>query len=140
MNRNRIAVSLFLLVSLALVSSSTATTPTQAGAVPAFSDVRGDGVWPTAIRQLAGAGYVRGRAPGRFAPNAAVTQAEMAVLLVRAARGPAFDVPAADGAWWQGWAAEAEREGLMAYPSNPDAPATRAQMATLMWLAMDQTP
>ena len=140
MNRNRIAVSLFLLVSLALVSSSTGTTPIQAGAASAFSDVRGVGVWPTAIEQLADAGYVRGRAPGKFAPSSTVTQAEMAVLLVRAARGPAFGPPTADGPWWQNWAVEAEREGLMAPLSDPDAPATRAQMATLMWLAMDRSP
>jgi hypothetical protein len=137
---NRLVTYLFLLASLALVSSSTVNPSGHLGTIPAFSDVSGNSLWSSAIRDLAERGYVRGRAANEFAPDAGVTQAEMAVLLVRVARGSAFSPPTADDLWWQSWAAEAEREGLMAHMSNPEAPATRAQMATLMWLAMGRNP
>lgn len=137
---NRVVTSLLLLASLVMLSSSTAQISGQAGTIGAFTDVSGEGVWATAIHDLAADGYVRGRAPGEFAPQAAVTQAEMAVLLVRAAHGPTFEPPASSGDWWQTWAETAENDGLMPHMTNPDAPATRAEVATLMWLSMHHLP
>jgi hypothetical protein len=137
---NRLATCLFRLASLALVSSSTVTPSGQSGTIPAFTDVSGNSLWSSAIRDLAESGYVRGRTADRFEPGAAVTQAEMAVLLVRAAHGPSYQPPASDGEWWEGWAAEAESEGLTPHLSDPDGPASRAQVATLIWLSMQSVP
>ncbi len=107
---------------------------------PGFVDVQGDAVWARAIRDLSVQGYVRGRGDNRFEPEAGITEAEMSVLLLRASHGPDYLPPSSGGEWWQDWNRAASAEGLMAVIQDPDAPATRAEVATLMWLAMSDVP
>lgn len=78
------------------------TTPFASQTVPvnytiAFLDVP-VGHWADAfIHGLAGARVSRGCGEGNFCPDAELTRAEMAVLLVRAMHGPTFGPPAATG-------------------------------------------
>lgn len=137
---NRLVTALLLVASLGLLPSSTPHVGDASGVATSFRDVPGSSPSATAIRSLAADGYVKGRSPDLFEPNASVTEAEMAVLIMRAAHGPSYRPPASSGQWWEGWVDAAEREGLMKGISNPDSPATRAEMATLMWLSMGSQP
>jgi hypothetical protein len=139
-NMNRAVASMLVLGLLVLISSSGLEPLNQDGPSNGFDDVAGSATWTMAIRDLADQGYVHGRSPGKFEPGATVTQAEMSVLLLRAEYGPDYQPPPSNGEWWEGWVQQAEYEGLMAPTSNPSAPATRGEVATLMWLAMGSQP
>jgi hypothetical protein len=139
-NVNRILSTLLLLASLLLVSSGSVRPVHQDRSTSQFVDVAGSATWSTAIGDLAAQGYVHGREAGRFEPEASITRAEMCVLLLRAQHGPDYQPPAIDGEWWEAWTAEAEREGLTSTVTDPSSPATRAEAATLMWLAMGGSP
>lgn len=120
--------------------------PAAAASAPAtFTDVP-PGFWAApAIAQLAGEGILSGVAPGHFAPEAPITRAELAALLLRirgdggAAAGPAFsDVRSGD--WFynaveavagRGWM-RGVGSGLFA----PAAPVTRAAAAVAATAAL----
>jgi S-layer homology domain len=137
---NRYLVSLTVLVSFFLLGSSNPAPYEALPTQPGFVDVQGNAVWAQAVLELESHGYVAGRGEDRFEPGAAMTQAEMSVLLLRASHGPDYQPPAYGGEWWQGWAHEAAAEGLMDEIQQPDLPATRAEVATLMWMSMDRQP
>jgi hypothetical protein len=137
---NRYIVSLLVLVSIFLLGSSTALPGSTSATHPGFVDVQGNAVWAHAVQDLAQQGFVRGRAENRFEPEAAITEAEMSVLLLRASHGPDYLPPSQGGEWWQDWNREAALEGLMREIQQPDLPATRAEVATLMWLSMTPDP
>lgn len=106
----------------------------------AFSDVDPDAWYAKAVSELAGLGYLKGGTDGKFRPNAPITRAEMAALLVRFAEGEAdaaasfSDVPATHWAYdaintaaAYGWI-----NGVGDGRFSPDRPITRAEAAKLM--------
>ncbi|MBU5443706.1 glycerophosphodiester phosphodiesterase family protein [Paenibacillus sp. MSJ-34] len=105
-----------------------------------FADVRSDHWAFAAVRQLSAMQVVAGRNAAEFAPNGAVTRAELTAMLVRAiglqAEGsPSFsDVPAE--AWYAGAVAVAEQAGIASGYGDgtfaPDEFVTREQMAALL--------
>ena len=99
-----------------------------------------------AIDNLRTTGWVVGVGNDLYKPFDTVTRAQMAVLIERAKHGPHFKPPVATGIipdvpasyWGAGWIEAALGEGLMDlyddgnfYPRNP---ATRADVAVLVWL------
>lgn len=121
-----------------------AVVPVTVGAPAApFADVRGH--WAEQpIAALAARGLVAGVAPGRFAPDAPITRAQLAVLLARLsgvetrAGVSARPLPYRDSL--PSWAREAIRamteQGLLrGYPDGtfrPDRPVTRTELATIL--------
>ena len=109
-------------------------------AVVSFGDVDPDAWYAEAVSTLAGLGYLKGGTDGNFRPNAPITRAEMAALLVRFAEGEAeagatfSDVPethwaydAINTAAAYGWI-----NGVGDGRFSPDRPITRAEAAKLM--------
>ncbi len=105
-----------------------------------FSDVAPDAWYAGAVNELAGLGYLKGGADGTFRPDAPITRAEMAALLVRFAEGEAeaaatfTDVPATHWAYdaintaaAYGWI-----NGVGDGRFSPDRAITRAEAAKLM--------
>ena len=102
-----------------------------------------------AIEGLRNEGWVVGRSqnPPQFVPDSNITRAEMAVLIVRAEKGVNFQPPPATGSipdvnqnyWGAKWIEIAILLDLMDLYSNgnfyPRNPATRADVAVLLWLA-----
>ena len=90
----------------------------------------------------------RSRNPSMFYPNSAMTRAEISVLIVRAQYGTDVSLPDPDGAvpdvdvnyWGAGWIEYAVNSDLMdLFPDGnfyPRQPATRADVAELLWLAL----
>jgi hypothetical protein len=101
---------------------------------PAFRDIPSGTLWGGAVTEMTAQGYFHGKSEGVFAPFDGASRAEMAVLLLRAAHGADYNPGPARSQWWEPWCHEAEAEGLMASVSDADAPATRADVAVLMWL------
>lgn len=125
------ATILLLIFPSACSPSATANSGTQ------FSDVyRGD-EGEQAIVYVSTEGYMVGKSDQVFDPDAPITRAEMSVLILRAKHGTNFSPEQAEGEWWVSWTYEAEAEGLIEKVNKPDAPATRADIATLIWL-LDQ--
>ncbi len=93
--------------------------------------------WETSVDEMLDEGWVVGKAPGFFDEHAPMTQAEMAVVLVRAKYGLETDLGAGE-TWWANWVAKAVEDGLMEPIVHPDSPATRAQVVTLMELLLDR--
>lgn len=107
----------------------------------AFTDIAGH--WAEeVIRLMAAKGIVKGMTPTTFAPEAEVTRAQFATLLVKAlnireqaATGARFtDVPA--GAWYAATVETAAANGLLkGYPDGsfkPDAKITRQELAAMV--------
>ena len=126
---------------VAQVLSRRLDAPAKKAAV-SFSDVDPDAWYAKAVTELAGLGYLKGGTDGSFRPNAPITRAEMAALLVRftAPEGEVeyvedfTDVPETH------WAYEAIRQaaaygwinGVGEGRFSPDRPITRAEAAKLM--------
>jgi len=100
----------------------------------------------TAIHDLRQKGWIDGVGNNEYKPFDTVTRAQMAVLLSRAKNGVHFQPPAPTGFipdvdinyWAAKWIESAINGGLMDlyadgnfYPRNP---ATRADVAVLVWL------
>lgn len=111
-----------------------------------FTDVPKDLNSSEAIEELRLEGWIVGVGDNEYKPFDTVTRAQMAVLIVREKHGvhvkptplhgAAPDVP--QDYWGYKWIAVAVKEGLMDlyddgnfYPRNP---ATRADVAVLVWL------
>ncbi len=115
------------------------------GAVPEFGDLKGH--WSQQdVRLLAGKLVVNGQAPGVFAPDASITRAEFAALLVRAlglqadASGISGAKDVASGAWYAGVLGAAVKAGLMEGFEDgtlrPEARVTRTELAVMTSRAM----
>lgn len=113
--------------------------PARKAAV-SFPDVDPDAWYAEAVAELAGLGYLKGGADGNFRPNAPITRAEMAALLVRFAEDEAeatatfSDVPETHWAYDAintaaafGWI-----NGVGDGRFSPDRPITRAEAAKLV--------
>ncbi|NPV92741.1 MAG: leucine-rich repeat protein [Firmicutes bacterium] len=122
-------------------SQTTITTTT----VPKFSDVS-DAFWGyTAITNLSGQGIVSGYPNGTFKPDASITRAEFATMLVKAlglntsgTTSQFKDVSPGD--WYYGTVNAAAVDGLVSGTSDnrfaPDALITREQMAVMVSKAL----
>ena len=134
---------------VAQVLSRRVEAPAKKAAV-SFPDVAADAWYAEAVTELAGMGYLKGGPDGTFRPDAPITRAEMAALLVRFAQ-PAgeigyvddfVDVPESH------WAYEAIRQaaaygwvnGVGEGRFSPDRPITRAEAAKLFCVMMGRYP
>ncbi|PRX61983.1 S-layer family protein [Cohnella sp. SGD-V74] len=110
---------------------------------PKFSDI--DGHWAEgAILEAAGKGLVSGYANGSFRPNAAVSRAEFAVMLMNALGTPAADEAAesgftdaaAIGEWARKAIAQASQAGIVSGYADgsfrPNANVSRAEIAVML--------
>ena len=117
----------------------------------AFADVPATHPFATWIEQLAREGMTGGcgAAPLRYCPDASVTRAQVAALLLRTIHGAAYEPPAATGqfsdvpaddplaSWIEQFAREGITGGCGLGVYCPDAPVTRAQMAVFLVRAFD---
>lgn len=117
---------------------------------PAFSDADRIPAWAKqAVAQAADAGIIGGYKDGTFRPDARITRAEMAVMIVKALKltvdataVPGFsddkDIPA----WAQGFAAAAKKQdvfsGSTANRFYPNVNATRAEAVTVLLRMSDR--
>lgn len=129
----RIIVLLFSFLIISSVLTGCAAI-LDVKAVHVFDDVPDDSIWGHAIQDLGYEGYVSGKMERSFVPDAAVNRAEMAVLLVRAKYGPDYVPESTSVSWSECWIDKAVSGGLMSAVKDPAAPATRADVVTLMWL------
>lgn len=102
-----------------------------------FADVPADAWYASYVTQAAGAGLVKGVGEGRFAPMEMLNLGSVVALAARLhAEGGGTEVPAADGAWYQGAYDYCVEQGLFApeeYPlAGMNANATRFQMVDLL--------
>ncbi|QMV41263.1 S-layer homology domain-containing protein [Cohnella cholangitidis] len=111
---------------------------------PAFTDAAMIGAWAkSAVGQAVQAGYIKGYADGTFRPNAAITRAEMAMMVAHAA-GLSLEANASTGfaddkdipKWAKGAIAAINKIGyLQGKGSNrfdPNVGATRAEAVTVL--------
>ena len=128
---------------VAQVLSRRLDAPARRAAV-SFPDVDSGAWYAKAVSELAGLGYLKGDANGNFRPDAPITRAEMAALLVRFAEGEAdaaasfSDVPATHWAYdaintaaAYGWV-----NGVGEGRFSPDRPITRAEAAKLFCVVL----
>lgn len=105
-----------------------------------FADIGSVSWAKSQIESMVAKGVVNGRSETKFAPNDNVTRAEFATLLVRAfglydenATSQFSDVKSSD--WFRAGVASAAKHGIVsgvaAGKFNPNAPVTRAEMATM---------
>jgi hypothetical protein len=141
--RDQMAV--FILLS---EHGSAYTPPAATGAM--FADVP-QNHWAAAwIEQLANEGITGGCGGGNYCPDAPVTRAQMAVLLLRGKYGNSYTPPLATGAmfgdvpqnhWAAGWIEQLANEGITGGCGGgnycPDAFITRDQMAVLLVTAFN---
>jgi hypothetical protein len=124
---------------------STSQTATQVSGAAVFSDI--DGYWAEQdILLMASKGYVSGVGDGLFAPDAAVTRAQFATLLVKALGiagqgGQTLlfsDVP--DGYWGASAINAAAQQGLLSGVGDgrfqPDSLITREELAVMVARAL----
>jgi hypothetical protein len=125
-------------------TSTTPTTPTKPAA-PAFSDVSTSYWGYNAISSLSSKGIVSGYPDGAFQPDASITRAEFATMLVKAlglntagTSGQFTDVTADD--WYYGSVNAAVYDGLVSGMGDnlfaPNALITREQMAVMVAKAL----
>jgi len=112
---------------------------------PTFLDVPMDYWSWQFIEQLASAGVTGGCGSGNYCPEASVTRAQMAVFLLRAKHGLAYNPPAATGTvfadvpstyWAAAWIEQLSVEGITGGCGPnlfcPETPVTRDQMAVFL--------
>lgn len=104
-----------------------------------FADVPADSPHRRAVNALGAAGIATGAGDGRYRPQAAVTRGQMATFLARA-----FALPAVDADHFADLAGSVHREAIVTVAEHgvaagcdptrfcPDAPVTRAQMASFL--------
>ena len=119
-------------------------------AAASFPDVDPDAWYADAVNELASLGYLKGDAKGNFRPNAPITRAEMAALLVRFADAAGADADVADFVDVPAthWACDAIRQaasfgwvnGVGGGRYEPDRPITRAEAAKLFCVALGRNP
>jgi hypothetical protein len=119
---------------LLLTWLSACSPPAKADSGMQFLDVHQGDVAAKAIEYVSAEGYMVGKSNHVFDPDSPVTRAEITVLILRAKHGAEFSPDRAEGEWWVPWVNEAEAEGLVEKVTNPNVPATRADIATLIWL------
>ncbi|MFZ5879759.1 MAG: S-layer homology domain-containing protein [Chloroflexota bacterium] len=118
------------------------TPPPATGAI--FGDIPA-GHWAAAwIEQLAAEGITGGCSGGNYCPDTPITRDQMAVFLLRAIHGNAYNPPAADGDfadvpvdyWAATWIEQLAAEGITGGCGNgnycPTLVVTRAQMAVFL--------
>jgi hypothetical protein len=126
---------------MGFTAGASQTTPTT----PVFSDVSASYWGYDAISSLSSRGIVSGYPDGTFKPDASITRAEFATMLVKAlglsatgTAGKFTDVTA--GAWYYGTVNAAASAGLVSGPGDnlfaPTAPVYREQMAVMVAKAM----
>jgi len=130
--------------------------PLEVSLTRAFADVP-PGYWADRhVHALAGLGVTAGCGGGAFCPEAALTRAQMAVLLERMRRGAGFTPAAAVGvfrdvppdAWAADWIEQLWKDGITAgcrvdgedRDFCPEATVSRAQMAVFVCLARGWDP
>jgi len=131
-DRSIIALIFSFLIISSVLTGCSETLDVEAAHV--FDDVPDDCTWGHAIQVLGCKGYVCGKEENTFDPQATISRAEMAVLLVRAKFGPEYVPEATSNPWCQCWIDKAVAEELMSPVGDPTVPATRADVTTLMWL------
>ena len=113
----------------------TACTPSvTANPAMRFIDVPQGVVWGDAIEFVNAEGYMTGKGSNRFDPDTLLTRAEAAVVMLKAKHGTDYLPVETEGEWWVSWVSAAVNEGLIDEEMDPDSPATRADIATLVWL------
>jgi hypothetical protein len=132
MQRRFAFISVMLL--LVLVTLCGCADRSEGGMSLHFDDVPASEVWGEAIYRLSDEGYFVGRGEGRFDPLSPLTRAEAAVLMIRAQFGASYTPDGNIVEWWTPWVEKAVAQGFMGEPIDPAAPATRADIATLLWL------
>jgi len=120
--------------------------PPVVGSSSGFNDVA-TSYWAAAwIKQLAADGITTGCGGGNYCPEDPVTRAQMAVFLLRAEYGAAYNPPAvggntgfndvSNGYWAAAWIKQLAAEGITTGCGNgnycPEDPVTRAQMAVFL--------
>jgi len=118
--------------------------PPGVGSSTGFNDVATN-YWAAAwIKQLAAEGITGGCGGGDYCPEAPVTRAQMAVFLLKAKHGSAYNPPAANGdftdvpadywaaKWIEQLAVESITSGCGGGNYCPEDPVTRAQMAIFL--------
>ena len=119
-----------LLISISACSTRVAAQPD----VAVFIDVPEEEIWGQAIAHVRTEGYMMGKSAEVFDPGAPITRAEIAVVMLRVNHGTDYSPDQVEGDWWTAWVEQAEDEGFLQEGSDPSAPATRADIATLIWL------
>ncbi len=118
-----------------------AGSPQPAGG-HSFTDVKPGVYYEQAVIWLVAEGITSGVAPGKFAPSATVTRAQMAVFLWAAAGSPTVEgthsfTDIKPGAYYEGpvtWlVGEGITSGVAPGKYGPTQPVTRAQMAVFLW-------
>ena len=123
--------------------------PARKAAV-SFPDVDSGAWYAKAVNELAGLGYLKGDSNGNFRPDAPITRAEMAALLVRFAEPVGEFEPAADFVdvpathWAYDAIAKAASYGWVNGVGegrfSPDRPITRAEAAKLFCVVLGRNP
>ena len=112
-----------------------------------FTDVSTEAYYYKAVLWAAEKSIIEGASAAAFSPNGAVTRAEAATLLWRAAGKPAAAAPdpfadVASGAYYEKavlWAAAQKIVGGTGGTAfSPEAPGTRAQIVTFLWRWLGQ--
>jgi hypothetical protein len=121
-------------------------TPPPVGGGTGFADVA-PVYWAAAwIKQLAAEGIMSGCGNGRYCPDAPVTRAQMAILLLRSKYGSSYTPPRVGAStgfgdvppdyWAASWVKQLVTEGITAGCGSgnycPENPVTRAQMAVFL--------
>ena len=132
MDRRIIALLFSFLLFSSILTGCSEILDVEAAHV--FDDVPDDCTWGHAVQVLGVKGYVCGKGEFVFDPEATINRAEMAVLLVRAKYGPDYVLESISEPWCKCWIDKAVADGLMSPVADPMAPATRADVTTLMWL------
>jgi len=130
---------------VAVTNPGNATGTLAAGWMADFLDVPPANQFHADVVSLVRAGITAGCGAGKFCPGNPVTRAQMAVFLLRAEHGAAYQPPPATGtvfldvpagsfaaAWIERLAAEGITGGCGAGKYCPGAPVKRAQMAPLL--------
>lgn len=142
---NRITVEVNHFTKFAVMAVGQSYPTKEPSGSLTFSDIAGH--WAEAgIKRAVSGGIVSGYPDGTFKPNATVTRAEFAVMLMNALKlqgdGAAltFTDTAKIGTWAQKAVAQAVKAGIIhGYEDGsfrPDAPITRAEMAVIVANAM----